>query len=322
MIEGRDSFTAGHTNRVAEYTKLIAVEMKLEAEDIQKLYQAAKIHDIGKITTPDSILLKPGKFNELEYELIKEHLNSGYKILKNIDMYSELAEIVVLHHERYDGDGYPNGLKGDDISLLGHIMIVADAFDAMTTNRIYKKRKEISDAFIEMVELKEKQFHPSVVDAALIALKNVDINTDDQLPKSSAEKARFAYFFRDPLTKTYNSDYLDTVLSMEESSFKKAHYVNILNMSSYNRNRGWENGNLLLRTISNSIHEQHPLYLKFRIHGDDFFLLAQDDNPIDIDVINSIPLVKESEIKVSVTSLDITDKSIDTLKELKSYFNI
>jgi len=322
MIERRDSYTAGHTNRVADYAKRIALEMKVDEADIETLYKAAMLHDIGKITTPDSILLKPGKFNEFEYNLIKEHLNTGYELLKNIDMYAELAEVMVQHHERYDGKGYPNGLKGDEISLLGHIMIVADAFDAMTTDRIYKKRKDIETAFDEMIALKEQQFHPDVVDAALIALKDVeiDVTKTSQLPQTKAEKARFAYFFKDPLTGAYNQDYLNTVLSIENELYHYVHYINVHNMTAYNTQHGWDEGDILLRNISHLLREQYPNYLKFRVHGDDFILLADDDEPIDVEQLSIDSRIIESGIAISVQSLQLKERNIHTAEDLENYF--
>jgi putative nucleotidyltransferase with HDIG domain/PAS domain S-box-containing protein len=322
MIERRDSYTAGHTNRVADYAKRIAQEMKIDEADIETLYKAAMLHDIGKITTPDSILLKPGKFNEFEYNLIKEHLNTGYELLKNIDMYAELAEVMVLHHERYDGKGYPNGLKGDEISILGHIMIVADAFDAMTTDRIYKKRKDIKAALDEMVALKKQQFHPDVVDAALIAFKDMTINVDktSQLPQTKAEKARFAYFFKDPLTGAYNQDYLNTVLSIENEPYQYAHYINVHNMTAYNSEYGWDEGDVLLRNISHLLREHYPNHLKFRVHGDDFFLLAKDEIPIDVEQLNIDSRIIESGIEISVQSLQLKERNIHTAEDLEHYF--
>ena len=322
MIERRDSYTAGHTKRVAKYAVLIAQEMNLSEQEIDKLHKAAMLHDIGKIMTPDSVLLKPGKFNELEYRLIKEHLTNGYDILKGIDIYKELAEIMVLHHERYDGGGYPGGLKGDEISLLGHIMIVADAFDAMTTDRIYKKRKELSEAFSEMIELKGAQFHPDVVDAALVALKDVNIDNTTQLPESSIEKARFAYFFKDPLTKVYNDNYLNTILSTQSETFKKIHYVELHNISEYNNSKSWQDGNILIRNIAKVLQDIKEEYMIFRIHGDDFFVLAQDEVDFDMEKINNIDFIKESGVKLSIQSEDFQSINAHTLEDLELYFKL
>ena len=138
IVEDRDSYTGGHSQRVATYSKMIAKEMGFSDEECELIYRAGKLHDIGKISTPDNVLLKPDKLSKLEYKLIKRHVEVSYAILSTIPMYKDIADIVISHHERYDGKGYPKGIGGDEITILGHVMIVADAFDAMTTNRIYK----------------------------------------------------------------------------------------------------------------------------------------------------------------------------------------
>ena len=122
---------------------------------MRKIYQAGILHDIGKIATPDVILLNPQILNKLEYKLIQEHVKVGYRLLVNIPMFQDLAEIIHSHHERYNGTGYPRGLKGDEINPLARIMIVADAFDAMTTNRIYKGRKNLTEALDELIKIYE-----------------------------------------------------------------------------------------------------------------------------------------------------------------------
>lgn len=120
MIEQRDTYAAGHTQRVAEYSLMIAKEMGIDDNEIKKLTDAAKLHDIGKVVTPDSVLLKPGKLTNLEFELIKEHVSAGYQVLSRIESYEELANIVITHHERFDGSGYPNGKRGDDRERLSY----------------------------------------------------------------------------------------------------------------------------------------------------------------------------------------------------------
>ncbi len=140
MIEDRDTYTGGHSERVATYSRDIAKEMGMTEEECQLIYQAGILHDVGKIITPDSILLKPGKLTEQEYSLIKDHVVAGYKILSQVPMYHELAKIVHAHHEHYDGSGYPKGIKGEEIPIGARIMTIADTFDAMTTSRIYKQK--------------------------------------------------------------------------------------------------------------------------------------------------------------------------------------
>jgi putative nucleotidyltransferase with HDIG domain len=213
MIEQRDTYTAGHTERVAGYCQKIARAMGLADSETAKLYKAAILHDIGKIATPDSVLLKPGKLNSLDYDLIKLHATAGYEMLSNIEMYTELAKIILYHHERHDGRGYPAGLAGNDIPALSRILILADAFDAMTTNRIYKPRKKINDALAELESLSGSQFHPEVVAAAIKALKGtVSPVADTQTPITDIEKKRFSYFFNDKITGLLNEEYLKIFL--------------------------------------------------------------------------------------------------------------
>ncbi|MDK9693701.1 MAG: response regulator [Sulfurimonas sp.] len=213
MIERRDSYTAGHSQRVAEYSQLIAKEMGLDTEEQNLVYRAGILHDIGKVATPDAVLLKPGKLDTIERELVQEHVNVGVEMLKEIPMFAEISKIVACHHERYDGKGYPKGLQGSQIHPLAQIMIIADSFDAMTTNRVYKPRKSVEEATKEILELAGVQFDPLIAPMAAQALSSVEISEFiSQLPSSAIEEERFAYFYKDRVTNLYNQNYLDTLL--------------------------------------------------------------------------------------------------------------
>jgi len=274
MIEQRDSYTAGHTLRVAEYSSKIAKEMKIEHLQIKKLEKASILHDIGKIVTPDSILLKPGALTLLEYDLIKQHALSGYKMLSQIAMYEDLAQIIRQHHERYDGSGYPDGLKGEEIDILAHIMGLADTFDAMTTNRIYKHRESVEDALIEIGSLSGTLFHPKVVEAALKVLKDIKIVSTTQLPEDKLEHKRFSYFFSDNLTGVYNEKFLELELINDDMSYRCVNIFLLKNFSEYNRKFSWEDGNILLIKVANLLSETFEGANIFRLHGDDFVILS------------------------------------------------
>jgi len=225
MIEGRDTYTGGHSQRVANYCRMIAEKMDCSPEECDLIYRAGILHDVGKITTPDAILLKPGKLSELEFKLIQEHVTESYRILLQIPMYKDMAEIIICHHERYDGQGYPNGVKSDEIPFLARIMIIADAFDAMTTNRIYKGRKDTLSAIEELKALSGKQFHPEVVESAVEVLSNIEApEVINQLPTTEIEKERFSYFYRDQLTNAYNSDYLNFILNRNNIIFSNTYH--------------------------------------------------------------------------------------------------
>lgn len=286
-IDKRDPYTAGHTKRVAIYCELMAKELGYLKEDVELLVDAAHLHDIGKISTPDSILLKPTQFDADEYEIMKLHLQMGYELLMQSDTYHEVAEVMRYHHERYDGNGYPLGVMGNAIPPLARIMIVADAFDAMTTNRIYKKRKSVQEALAEIQKFSGTQFHPEVAEVAQTALKNINIKKyHDQTPRTPTEERRFAFFYHDRLTGCYNAEYLPIVIENHYPDEKVFIYrLSTHNMSQYNREYGWKEGDKLLKALGGEIMKTFAYKHTFRVSGDDFFILSKEDN-----INNILPL--------------------------------
>ena len=315
MIEQRDTYTAGHTERVAHYCELIAKEMGIEHDQIKKLYKAAILHDIGKVATPDSVLLKPGKLSGLDYDLIKLHASAGYEMLSQIEMYQELALIIQHHHEKHDGTGYPDGLAGDAIPLLSRIMAVGDAFDAMTTSRIYKTRKEIPDAMTELRACSGTQFDPQVVKAAIKVLANIQISPAiNQLPVSELEKKRFSYFYNDKLTGLYNEDYLKIVLNnLDLNHYKCLHMLNLHNVPEYNKRHGWDNGNLLFKEFAAELQAGFPEALVFRAYGNDFATIAKQHLAVDRRALNNFACIKDTEIEVEVHHIDLSAGKIYTI---------
>ena len=278
MIDQRDTYTAGHTVRVARYSRMLAARLGLSGEQVDLLQQAAILHDIGKIATPDSVLLKPGRLSPLDYELIKHHAQAGSAMLAGIAMYRELATIIRHHHERYDGMGYPDRLRGPGIPLLARILVVADSFDAMTTNRIYKPRKSVDEALAELQSLSGSQFDPEVVAAALVALGGVELPAAvSQLPKNQMEQRRFSYFFSDKLTGLYNEDYLQIVLQDPGTltDYHCLHSLHLQRLADYNRTHGWEQGNLLVLRLTEDLRRRFPEALLFRAYGRDFVILSR-----------------------------------------------
>lgn len=322
MIEQRDTYTGGHSLRVAKYSKLIAQEMGLDDNTCELVYQAGILHDIGKIAIPDSILLKPARLNNVEYEIIKEHANMGYELLKNVTTFKQIAKIIKSHHERFDGSGYPDGLNSYEIPLLSQIMGVADTFDAITTSRIYKNKKDVKDALDEINSLKNVYFSESVINAALKALDNLTIEPDiSQLPVSQLEKERFSYFYKDQVTLCYNYNYLVLFLSKQDlmQKFSYLSAFKLKNFNLYNKKYGWEKGNEFLFQISN--------YLKkvigkdsmvFRIHGDDFFILSK--NKVDIDAVDLNKYFKNENIFYTFDAIALKEKEIHGIENIKYMF--
>jgi len=307
MIEQRDTYTAGHTIRVAEYCSLIADEMEFTYEERHKLEKAAILHDIGKVATPDAILLKPGKLTFLEYDLIKQHSEVGAQMLERIVMYKDLANIIRYHHARYDGKGYPRTSNPDDVPMSAHIMSVADAFDALTTNRIYKPRKTIEEAFIEIQVHSGTQFHPKVVQVAIEVLKNIDVLHTTQLPSSALEQRRMAYFFQDLLTGLYNEDYLKVLLDTSEHIFRCLNIIDIHNFSAYNQKFGWQKGSELLIEIAQVLKKEYPQSTIIRYHGDDFVLLNSLHVEIDIDTLSKESVFSSTGLEINIRHYEIDE---------------
>lgn len=171
-IEQRDPYTAGHQRRVAILAEAIAKAMGLSAQRIEALKLGASIHDIGKISIASEILNRPGELGYLEYELIKTHSANGYEIVKDIDFPWPLAQMILQHHERLDGTGYPNGLKGEDIILEARIIAVADVVEAMTSHRPYRSAKGLDAALKEIDRGSASIYDPNVVAACHTVLNN------------------------------------------------------------------------------------------------------------------------------------------------------
>jgi len=321
MIEARDSYTAGHTKRVASYCVLIAKEMGYSERDIELLKNAAWLHDIGKISTPDSVLLKPNRLDKTEYELIQEHLNSGFEMLTQIDQYKVIADIMREHHEKYDGSGYPRGLKAEQIKPLSQIMIVADAFDAMTTNRVYKSKKTIQTALDELESLSAIHFHPDVVSAAMRVLKDTKIDEGiSQLPKTSIEEQRFSYFYKDRLTNLFVIDYLELILRYYISTKNVYIYdVKLHNFTAFNKEFTWKEGDKFLINFASFLDGFYEKGVVFRVEGDDFMILSEKKlSNIKKDIANYIE-GKNTTITFSVKETLVKDVRTNTSQILDMF---
>ncbi|MCR5407319.1 MAG: HD-GYP domain-containing protein [Lachnospiraceae bacterium] len=167
FIDAKDPYTNGHSNRVAKYTRMIAEEMGYEGEELDRIYYVALLHDCGKIGVPDNILGKPGRLTDEEFEIIKSHTKIGGDILSSFKSLNNVGEGARYHHERYDGKGYPEGRAGEDIPLIARMICVADSFDAMNSNRVYRNKLTKEDIFREIETNKGKQFDPQIADVLL-----------------------------------------------------------------------------------------------------------------------------------------------------------
>jgi len=167
IVETKDPYTSGHQKRVAALAVSIAKELGLDKDNIEAIYTAAIIHDIGKINIPASILARPGKISSIEFNIIKAHPQLGYEMIKRIEFPWPVADITLQHHEKLDGSGYPNGLKGKDILLEAKILTVADVVEAMSSHRPYRPALGINQALKEIKKGKGKLYDAEVVKACV-----------------------------------------------------------------------------------------------------------------------------------------------------------
>lgn len=203
LEEMRDPYTRGHSERVARYATEIARRLGYSPQKIEKLYFAALLHDIGKVAIPDILLLKPTALQEHEMEIIRSHVNLGYEILRHLRAFTDVAEWVRAHHERWDGTGYPRGLKGKEIPREAQVLALADVFDALTSTRPYRRAYTREEALRILQEEAGKAFDPELVPVAVEVLK--------EAPSRSPEKPTpLLYLYLDRVRK-------DSALSFAET---------------------------------------------------------------------------------------------------------
>ncbi|MHB1167624.1 MAG: HD domain-containing phosphohydrolase, partial [Carboxydocellales bacterium] len=180
-LDARDPFTKGHSDQVARYALLIGKELNFTEQELENLHYAGLLHDIGKIGVAESILHKPTNLTPEEYSQMKLHTYFGQQILRPVSFFQKLLPAIYHHHERWDGQGYPDGLKEDDIPLEARILSVADTFDAIVTQRVYRKGREKEMAMHELIKCTGRQFDPRIVDAFLTAMDKTELSREELL---------------------------------------------------------------------------------------------------------------------------------------------
>ena len=188
-VDMRDAYTNGHSARVAKYTAMLAKQLGKSPEEVERMYRIAQLHDVGKISIPDAVLNKPGRLTDDEYAVMKSHSQRGYDVLKEMDFAPDLALGAGCHHERYDGTGYPKGLKGDEIPEVAQIIGVADTFDAMYSTRPYRKQLPLSTVVEEIKRCSGTQLSPKVVDAFLQLVESGAFDEKEESGKAAEPPA-------------------------------------------------------------------------------------------------------------------------------------
>ncbi|MBQ9437039.1 MAG: diguanylate cyclase [Lachnospiraceae bacterium] len=306
-IDAKDSYTEGHSQRVAEYSRALAKAMGKNEAECARIYHIALLHDIGKIGVPDSVLHKPGKLTPEEYELIKQHPTIGAKILRDVKAFPGLEIGALYHHERYDGKGYPEGLKGKEIPEIARIICVADTLDAMNTNRVYRKRfsqEYISD---EVKRCAGTQFDPEIANVMVGLLQD---GTVDDIEKITASRERrlsregedssapislLSSLLIDKLADEHSEKYLLDSLADREtfnvvekdivSSLEGADgclmLIDVDNMATLNKEHGFLQGDLILAEIAGELINSDLQMPVCRLEGDEFLCFIPDVSSTD-----------------------------------------
>lgn len=324
LMEEKDAYTGGHCKRVALYASKIGQKLDLDENEQETLYYSGLLHDIGKILTPDTILLKPEKYTKKEFDIIKKHPLDSEHMVSFLTPFHKYKKFIRHHHERYDGRGYPDGLKAKEIPFLSRIITLADAFDAMTTNRIYKHKKTLSLAIDEIYKCSGTQFDPNIVPAAIEVFGSSQlISEDSQIPTTLLDEQRYAFYFKDKLTSFYSCKYLDYFLeeNLHSKNFKCCYFIQLHNMQTYNKKHGWEAGNQLLIEIALRVRVFFDSSFIFRIYGDDFVVL----NNVHVQ-INQQELAKKfvagfSPVYATFKHFDLGETPITSWKELEKFLD-
>jgi len=179
-LDCKDSYTFGHSMRVAYFSLVTGTEAALSKDEMYELELSAIFHDIGKIGTPDVVLNKPSRLSEEEFQIMKLHPEQSYEILQDFPQFDKIAMNARSHHERYDGKGYPQGLKANEIPVAARIILIADTFDAMTSTRPYRKGLSYEVAFDELIQFSGTQFDPEMVRLFIQGMKKEVLKGEDQ----------------------------------------------------------------------------------------------------------------------------------------------
>lgn len=291
-VEAKDEYTRGHSHRVAEYAALIAKELHWSPEEILNLKYAAHLHDIGKVGIPDTILNKPTRLTPEEYAVTKEHTVIGGEILKSITLLKQSADVARHHHERYDGKGYPDGLKGTDISLYARIIAIADGYDVMNTNHSCRNSLPEASIIREFRENSGTQFDPELTEIFLMLLEEhrLDINSDYLHPENdlgfTAIENDINRFISNVMTtmKTHEDsetyDFL-TGLPMRSrgeklvSQFMQKYdgclvFIDMDNLKQINDTHGHKAGDRSLKLLGKLLSDMTPDAVVCRLGGDEF----------------------------------------------------
>lgn len=328
MIEAKDSYTKGHSVRVAEFSALIASELGWREEEVQNLKYIALLHDIGKVGIPDNVLNKPGRLTESEFNIIKSHTTIGGDILKDIETITDVDAGAKYHHERYDGSGYPSGLREDEIPMVARIIGIADAYDAMSSKRIYRDNLPKEVIRKELVCGRGTQFDPELLDIFVELLDNGKLDIDfEHVEKEktisgegSALINQIMLSIEEEVKKAESRDYLTGLLGRKEGEKKIAKsmrehkgclaFVDLDNLKRTNDTMGHLAGDYALKTVGEVLSMFGEDTIVARLGGDEFLFYMKDVDREDATemiekIMESFDEKRANNTYLSVSSLSI-----------------
>lgn len=293
-IESKDEYTRGHSHRVAEYAAILANELGWNQKEVANLKYAASLHDIGKVGIPDTILNKPTRLTEEEYTIIKNHTVIGAEILKNVTLIDHVVEVARNHHERYDGHGYPDGLKGRAIPLHARIVALADSYDAMRSKRIYCNALPQQTIYEEIKKNRGTKFDPELTDIFLrlldenrmvIPINVHNMNTSQIIPDVETEIGKFISDVIKNIKSQEDSDNFDFLTGLPvrnigeklTAQFMQEHsgclaFMDMDNLKQINDIYGHKAGDRALKSLGNLLAEYAQNAAVCRLGGDEFLL--------------------------------------------------
>ena len=288
-IDAKDDYTKGHSLRVARYSEALARKIGWSEEEVQNIHYIALLHDIGKIGVPDSVLNKPFKLTNVEFELIKNHTTMGAEILKDINMIPNVSVGAKYHHEKYDGTGYPNGLKGEEIPEVARIIGIVDSYDAMTSNREYRKKLQDEMVKNELLKGRGTQFDPDLVDRFMELLEEGEIQRN--IPEEDMVTPVFySDKIYDGVTKEETGldsklDYLTGLLGREQGEKEIAEslrsgsgcfiMMDLDNFKQVNETYGHLAGDYVLKLIADMLKDVSEKDIVCRMGGDEFLYYVE-----------------------------------------------
>lgn len=325
-IDAKDPYTKGHSARVSQYAVMMAEALGWEKERVENLRYAALLHDIGKIGVPDSILNNPKKLTEAEYNIIKSHASMGGEILKNKMMVEGAEDVAMSHHERFDGSGYPKGLEGEQISEQSRIVAIADAFDAMSSKRIYRRAYSFEHIRSELIDGKGKQFDPYLVDVFIglwdhglldVILKNDLIESEDGMEASSALLQEVMETFvaqngaddiditTGIMSRTTGEAAIAQIMQEENGCFI---FFDVDNLKKINDTNGHKAGDKVLKLMGDTLIANNENSLCCRLGGDEFLFFVKGATKDEAErkvqkIINEFVEKKNDDVEIAVASL-------------------